>query len=543
MKKKPIGVNIKVRHSNQSINMADSNSGNNGTHSDNGEIGPESELSTQSNSNTEKPTGENELEKLRELFFNQIRDTPSSFVHKFMETRLRITDEWETVDQACEVMAGLLKTVSSLKFAISELIDFVGSQMPNTVGKPDENSGEEGSGSGSGSSPDSDKYPDSFEDFSGDPLGENGLEGFVRLSAKKMIDLLNDILSRLKRLEEIAELQREKNKLVESQIEINSGRIKIVAEKVDMLSNDIDKKITDEVRKIHVEVMTAGMSVEIKEAGEIRKVKGVFPRQWKDMVELGSARMNILLVGPTGCGKSYLAERLAEALNLRYSSISCCEGMSESEFKGWLLPMGENGQWEYVPSDFVDSYEKGGLYNADEFDACDSNVGTWVNKALAGRSFHLPTRKGNTLVKKSDKFVWVACSNTYGTGANLLYSGRNQLDGATIDRHLIGTIELDYDAIVEKAIVNSDILLWGQQMRKVLKELQIETKPVSTRFLLDASIMNKMYSWDIEKVESVFFRSWEPDNIKRCKSVMRDVITRQLSAVEAAITGRSREWA
>ena len=41
----------------------------------------------------------------------------------------------------------------------------------------------------------------------------------------------------------------------------------------------------------------------------------------------------------------------------------------------------------------------------------------------------------------------MATANTFGTGADPIYAGRNQLDGATLDRFVV--IEMTYDAALE----------------------------------------------------------------------------------------------
>jgi cobaltochelatase CobS len=42
-------------------------------------------------------------------------------------------------------------------------------------------------------------------------------------------------------------------------------------------------------------------------------------------------------------------------------------------------------------------------------------------------------------------------ANTFGTGADRQYVGRNQLDESTLDRFRIGQIERDYDSEIVSA--------------------------------------------------------------------------------------------
>src|SRR5262249_32804499 len=138
----------------------------------------------------------------------------------------------------------------------------------------------------------------------------------------------------------------------------------------------------------------------IKEAGKTRKVKGVLPPEFKRMVELASARIPIMLVGPAGCGKTYLCEKLGEALGMEFSDQSCSEGMSESVFNGLLLPIGKGGAFDHVPSPFLTRYETGGVMLLDEIDAGDPNLFTYINKAIANSSYTVPQRWTKSVVKK-----------------------------------------------------------------------------------------------------------------------------------------------
>ena len=75
-----------------------------------------------------------------------------------------------------------------------------------------------------------------------------------------------------------------------------------------------------------------------------------------------------LLVGEAGTGKTMLAEQLGQLLRVPFASISCTMGMSESQFTGWLLPVGEAGKFDYVPSPFVRSVEQQSVFLLDEID-------------------------------------------------------------------------------------------------------------------------------------------------------------------------------
>ena len=126
--------------------------------------------------------------------------------------------------------------------------------------------------------------------------------------------------------------------------------------------------------------------------GEAKKVKGLTHAAFQRVYTLASLRQNVLLVGPAGCGKTQLAEQVADALGLPFSFLSGSAGMSESQLQGWLLPVTEGGAFSYVPSSFVTAYETGGVFLLDEIDAADENLLLVINAALANGAFAIPQR-------------------------------------------------------------------------------------------------------------------------------------------------------
>lgn len=54
---------------------------------------------------------------------------------------------------------------------------------------------------------------------------------------------------------------------------------------------------------------------------------------------------------------------------MRFASISCTAGMSESQLLGRALPTGDPGQFTYCGTPFPECYESGSLFLFDEIDA------------------------------------------------------------------------------------------------------------------------------------------------------------------------------
>ena len=106
----------------------------------------------------------------------------------------------------------------------------------------------------------------------------------------------------------------------------------------------------------------------------------------------------------------------------------------------------------------------------DEMDNTNPNVLTALNSTLANTWGSFP----DGMVKRSPDFVCVAGGNTYGRGADRVYVGRMQLDGATLDR--FGVLEWGYDEEAEFDWAGRDQeqwVRWVQAVRRAAEELRM----------------------------------------------------------------------
>ena len=234
------------------------------------------------------------------------------------------------------------------------------------------------------------------------------------------------------------------------------------------------------------------------------------PAVFQRIFELGTIGQNILLVGPSGSGKTFLSKKLSEKLGRSFAAQSCSAGMSESQLAGWLLPVKDAGTFAYVPSAFVRLYEEGGVFLLDEIDAADENTLIFINAALANGEFYLPQRFDNPQVKRHPDFVAIAAANTFGLGEDNVYTGRTQLDGATLDRFRAGVIFVDYDPKVEEALSDSKVLSWGRKVRRVI-ELHKLDRILSTRVLVDFTKQKRELGYTITEMEASYFADWSED--------------------------------
>ena len=276
-----------------------------------------------------------------------------------------------------------------------------------------------------------------------------------------------------------------------------------------------------EVRRlVHAELVQAGavQRFEVQLPNQtVRTIQGKPHAKFARALRLAAARRNILLVGPSGSGKTHLASQVAEALGLPFACISCSAGMSEGQLLGRLVPTGEGGKFEYLRSDFVKCYEEGGVFLFDEMDAADSNTLLVINAALANGHMAVPNRPEKPTAIKHPDFVCIAAANTFGTGADRQYVGRNQLDEATLDRFRIGQIEMDYDPDIEAALCPDETLRSRLlSLRARVRESKIR-RVVSMRFMRDAYVMVQAGD-TIDDIEETLFAGWTRDELNKVKS-------------------------
>jgi len=203
------------------------------------------------------------------------------------------------------------------------------------------------------------------------------------------------------------------------------------------------------------------MAVQINES-EIKKLSTEAVPYLGRLIINAKIGVNSLLIGPAGCGKTHSAKQLAEALGLQFGHLNLTAGASETWLFGRQTPNG------FIEGTFSSLYKNGGVFLADEIDAADANLMLSINTAIAGNSLYNPIC-GETIPRHKD-FVFIVAANTFGKGADAVYTGRSRLDAATLDRFVM--IAVNYNTnIEEKLCPNVELrnVLW--KIREQLLEL------------------------------------------------------------------------
>ena len=196
--------------------------------------------------------------------------------------------------------------------------------------------------------------------------------------------------------------------------------------------------------------------IEVKTEKETRKIKGVTHEKFEQVLKIIGANIPVFMTGGAGTGKNVIAKQVAESLGLEFYFTNAVT--QEYKLTGFIDANGT-----YQETQFFKAFTKGGLFFLDEMDASIPEVLIILNSALANGYFDFPCGKFDA----HPDFRVISAGNTFGTGADIEYTGRFQLDSASLDRFAV--IEIDYSPAIEEALADGDtnLLEFVRTFRKV----------------------------------------------------------------------------
>lgn len=182
---------------------------------------------------------------------------------------------------------------------------------------------------------------------------------------------------------------------------------------------------------------------EIRTPKDNHKIQGITHEQFDTVLSLVYDDIPVFLSGAAGTGKNVICKQVAESLGLDFYFTNAVT--QEYKLTGFIDANGT-----YHETQFYKAFKDGGLFFLDEMDGSIPEVLIMLNAAIANRYFDFPTGK----IEANENFRVIAAGNTYGTGADLEYTGRYQLDAASLDRFAL--VEVDYSPKIENAISEGD---------------------------------------------------------------------------------------
>lgn len=215
-------------------------------------------------------------------------------------------------------------------------------------------------------------------------------------------------------------------------------------------------------------------TIRLEKQDEHREIKGIFHKEFENICKIVNSDIPLMLVGSAGAGKNYTLEQVAKALDLDFYFSNAVN--QEYKLTGFIDANGK-----YHETEFYKAFTKGGMFFLDEIDASCPECLVILNSAIANRYFDFPTGR----VKANENFRVVCAGNTYGTGADMVYVGRNVLDGATLDRFVV--LQFDYDENVERQLAyDEDLYCFIRDLRKAINDSGLRYI-VSMRALINAT--------------------------------------------------------
>lgn len=331
--------------------------------------------------------------------------------------------------------------------------------------------------------------------------GDDGLDDKFAIAMNKLANQIGDMGAQIS-------VMNTNTKLEEALIEgiVSKGSELAVEDIKEQLIGDLNTYIQETYGTLPDRMIIKVEDVEYE-------TSGIFHEQFENVLKLVSMNLPVMLTGGAGTGKNYMMEQVAEALNLGFYYTSTIT--QEYKLTGFI-----DGGGTYHETEFYKAFTEGGLFMLDEIDASIPDALVILNGAIANGYFDFPVGREFA----HEDFRVVSAGNTVGLGADMVYTGRNVLDGATLDRFVL--VEMDYDERIE---IN---LCQDEELRNFLYDIRSSVKSNKINHIVGMRAFKYSYEMLVNGFDKDFI----------IKSViMKGVLQDDLNVIEYDLYGNS-EW-
>lgn len=313
-----------------------------------------------------------------------------------------------------------------------------------------------------------------------------------------------ELNERIAKLEE-AKKEEEKQTVTLGLVEKALAKVMVeeyAPELASSIKKDVDEYIHQTYGKIEKQITYTLPQTGGSTAGEITH------EQFETILNFVLADEPVMLVGAAGTGKNVICKQIAKAMNLPFHFTNAVT--QEYKLTGFIDANGN-----FHETEFYKAFKDGGIFMLDEMDASIPEVLIILNAAIANRYFDFPNGK----IEAHPDFRVIAAANTFGTGASYTYVGRNQLDGASLDRFAL--VNVDYSPKIENSLTDDqDLLDFVREFRKICNDNSIN-HIISYRAITRMSKMKQVLP--IEQVlKTCLLKNLENDDINMIVSEMRN---------------------
>lgn len=241
----------------------------------------------------------------------------------------------------------------------------------------------------------------------------------------------------------------------------------------------------DEARKVIDDAPARRIEVILPDRSNV--IEGPLHYRTDLVIRIAAIGQPIMLVGPAGCGKTTIGEHVARVLGLGFYITNTIT--DTHELIGFI-----DGHGRYHGTPFRQAFENGGVWIADEIDAWEAGALLTANSALANGYCMFPDQREP--ITRHPEFKMIATANTFGTGADRVYVGRNELDAASLDR--FATISVDYDLDLERIFAgqHDEWLDHVWNIRKQVNEARIRHVVSSRAISMGATALTAGIDWE-----------------------------------------------